>query len=63
MGADKTDKDISHHELNHNYKPIVITLNVKDIMLIANRVHTTKIIFNIRETGPLSRFSNLIPPL
>ena len=54
MGSDKTYIHKFYRELNNYDQSIVITLNIKDIVLIAYIINTIKGFLDICETGPFT---------
>lgn len=56
MSSDKPDQNKLRHELNYNYHPVVISFDIKHIMLITNTIYCVESLFNICKTPPLRFF-------
>ena len=63
MCAYKTYQHEMHSKLHYGYKPEIIPLYIKHIMLISHIVNTIKRPAHIVEVFPLSRFNLLAPIL
>ena len=63
MGANLTDKNITHRKLYYNNQAIIIPAYIKNIMLITNIINRWKIHFNFRQIFPISLFCDIIPAL
>ncbi len=61
MCSYKTNKNMSYSKLYNNHKTILITLNIKNIMLIAHVICCRKIFFDVRQISPYCAFCNVIP--
>lgn len=62
MSADETDEYSTYREFYHYYKAVIITFDIKYIVLVANIVSSGKILTNLRKIMPLSLLGDVIPP-
>lgn len=63
MCADKADIHSFGCEQDHYDQSVVITLNLKDISLIANAINAVERLFDIGKAGPFCLFCLVIPIL
>ena len=63
MCSDKSNKHILNRKLDYHYQPIIISTDIKHIMLITNIIRSREIAPNICECIPSSLFSYIIPAL
>lgn len=61
MGSDEADEDVADGELHDNHKPVSITADVEDVMLIPDIVSRGEINLDVRKVSPLCLLCDVIP--
>jgi hypothetical protein len=52
MGAHKPDVNISHYKLDDDNQPVLVALNIENIVLVTHVVRGGKVDFYIRQISP-----------
>ena len=62
MSADESYEYVAHHEFYYNNQPVLVSLYIEGIVLVAHAVCRSEILPEVGETSPLGIFYFLIPP-